>query len=57
MQLEPSNITGNVSSTPDGQKSMKSIKPKLGKGLGKVQDKNRGKIFPQFRNKKWKIIR
>ena len=43
-----SNITGEVSSTSDGQKSMKSIKPKLGKGLGKVQDKNRGKIFPQF---------
>jgi 3-(3-hydroxy-phenyl)propionate hydroxylase len=44
-----SNITGKVSSTSDGQKSMKSIKPKLGKGLGKVQDKNRGKIFPQFK--------
>ena len=46
-----SNITGKVSSSPDGQKSMKSIKPKLGKGLGKTQDKNRGKIFPQFLTK------
>mgnify|MGYP001161244044 FL=1 len=43
-----SNITGEVSSTPDGKKSMRSIKPKLGKGLGSVKDKNRGKIFPQF---------
>ena len=40
-----SNITGKVSSSPDGQKSMKSIKPKLGKGLGKIKDKFRGKIF------------
>ena len=45
-----SNITGKVSSSPDGQKSMKSIKPKLGKGLGKIKDKFRGKIFPQFIN-------
>ena len=45
-----SNITGKVSSSPDGQKSMKSIKPKLGKGLGKIKDKFRGKIFPQFLN-------
>jgi 3-(3-hydroxy-phenyl)propionate hydroxylase len=51
-----SNITGKVSSTPDGQKSMKSIKPKLGKGLGKVQDKNRGKIFPQFKIKNGKSL-
>ena len=29
---------------------MKSIKPKLGRGLGKLKDKFRGKIFPQFRN-------
>jgi len=51
-----SNITGEVSSTSDGQKSMKSIKPKLGKGLGKVQDKNRGKIFPQFKIKNGKSL-
>ena len=51
-----SNITGKVSSTPSGQKSMKSIKPKLGKGLGTVQDKNRGKIFPQFKIRNGKSL-
>jgi len=51
-----SNITREVSSSPDGQKSMKSIKPKLGKGLGKVQDRNRGKIFPQFKLKNRKFL-
>jgi len=51
-----SNITGEVSSTPNGQKSMKSIKPKLGKGLGKINDKNRGKIFPQFKLKNGKSL-
>ena len=35
---------------------MKSIKPKLGKGLGKVQDKNRGKIFPQFKIRNGKSL-
>ena len=51
-----SNITGEVSSTPNGQKSMKSIKPKLGKGLGKINDKNRGKIYPQFKLKNGKSL-
>ena len=51
-----SNITGKVSTTPNGQKSMKSIKPKLGKGLGKINDKNRGKIFPQFITKNGKVL-
>ncbi len=51
-----SNITGEVSSTPEGQKRMKSIKPKLGKGLGKINDKNRGKIFPQFKLKNGKSL-
>jgi hypothetical protein len=50
------NITGKVSTTPNGQKSMKSIKPKLGKGLGKINDKNSGKIFPQFITKNGKIL-
>jgi len=51
-----SNITGEVSSTPDGKQSMKSIKPKLGKGLGQSKDKNRGKIFPQFNIKDGKSL-
>ncbi len=43
-------ITNNISADSKGKKSMKSIKPKLGRGLGKLKDKFRGKIFPQFRN-------
>ena len=39
-----------------GIKSMQSIKPKLGKGIGHVKDKNRGKIFPQFKLKKNKNL-
>ena len=35
---------------------MQSIKPKLGKGLGQLKDKNRGKIFPQFKLKKYKNL-
>ena len=43
-------ITNNISSDSKGRKSMKSIKPKLGRGLGKPKDKFRGDIFPQFKN-------
>ena len=49
-------ITKNISSNKEGVKSMKSIKPKLGKGLGKVNDKLRGKIFPQFKLKNGKNL-
>ncbi len=49
-------ITDNISSTNEGTKSMKSIKPKLGKGLGEKKDKNRGKIFPQFKLKNGKNL-
>ncbi len=45
------NITDNISSGPGGTKSMQSIKPKLGVGLGSNKDKNRGKIFPQLKMK------
>ena len=44
-------ITDNVYSTNDGTKSMQSIKPKLGQGLGNRTDKSRGKIFPQFKTR------
>ncbi len=43
-------ITNNISADSEGRKSMKSIKPKLGLGLGKPKDKFRGNIFPQFKN-------
>lgn len=44
-------ITDNISSTSDGTKSMQSIKPKLGQGLGNKTDKSRGNIFPQFKTR------
>jgi len=45
-------ITNNISADSKGRKSMKSIKPKLGRGLGKAKDKLRGNIFPQFKNRR-----
>ena len=50
------NITDNISSGPDGIKSMQSIRPKLGIGLGSNKDKNRGKIFPQIKMKNGKTL-
>ena len=54
--VESIQITKNISSNDKGIKSMQSIKPKLGKGLGHVKYKNRGKIFPQFKLKKNKNL-
>ena len=47
--VESIQITDNISSDNKGIKRMQSIKPKIGKGLGHLKDKNRGKIFPQFK--------
>ena len=47
--VESIQITDNIRSDNKGIKSMKSIRPKMGKGLGNLKDKNRGKIFPQFK--------
>ncbi len=49
-------ITENIKSDDKGIKSMQSIKPKLGKGLGNLKDKNRGKTFPQFKLKNNKTL-
>ena len=49
-------ITDNISSGLDGTKSMQSIKPVLGKGLGNNNDINRGKIFPQLKLKNGKSL-
>ncbi len=49
-------ITNNISSGSDGTKSMQSIKPVLGKGLGDNNDINRGKIFPQLKLKNGKTL-
>ncbi len=54
--VESIQITDNITSSTDGIKSMKSIKPRLGSGLGKKKDKNRGKIFPQFMKKNGKNL-
>tara|TARA_Y100000590_G_C15670190_1_gene995971 strand:+ start:404 stop:1858 length:1455 start_codon:yes stop_codon:yes gene_type:complete len=54
--VESIKITDNISPDNDGTKSMKSIKPQLGIGLGKKKDKNRGKIFPQFKLKNGKNL-
>ena len=44
-------ITDNISLTNNGTKSMQSIKPKLGQGLGNKTERSRGKIFPQFKTR------
>ena len=54
--VESIQITDNITSDNKGIKSMQSIKPKLGKGLGNVRDKNRGKTFPQFKLKNNKTL-
>ena len=54
--VESIQITDNIRSDNKGIKSMQSIKPKLGKGLGNLKDKNRGKTFPQFKIKNNKTL-
>jgi len=49
--VETIQITDNILPDGHGTKSMKSIKPELGTGLGQKRDKNRGKVFPQFKSK------
>ena len=54
--VESIQITDNIRSDNKGIKSMQSIKPKLGRGLGNLKDKNRGKTFPQFKIKNNKTL-
>ena len=54
--VENTLITKNISSGNEGIKSIQSIKPKLGSGLGEKKDKRRGKIFPQFKLKNGKNL-
>ena len=54
--VESIQITDNIKSDNKGIKSMQSIKPKLGKGLGNIKDRNRGKTFPQFKLKNNKTL-
>ncbi len=44
-----SKVSDTVYVEKDGTIKMNSIKPELGKGLGKLNDKNRGKIFPSLK--------
>ena len=41
-------ISNTISDQGNGSKTMKSIKPEIGPGLGSTLDKNRGRIFPKF---------
>ena len=52
--IESTQITDNISSNQDGTKSMQSIKPKLGPGLGENKDNNRGIILPKLKMKNGK---
>ena len=54
--VESIQITDNIKSDNKGIKSMQSIKPKLGRGLGNLKDRNRGKTFPQFKLKNNKTL-
>ena len=42
-------VSDTVYVQQDGTIKMNSIKPVLGKGLGDIKDKNRGKIFPSLK--------
>jgi 3-(3-hydroxy-phenyl)propionate hydroxylase len=44
-----SKVSDTVYVEKDGTIKMNSIKPQLGKGLGNLHDKNRGKIFPSLK--------
>ena len=44
-----SKVSDTVYTEKDGTIKMNSIKPELGKGLGNLHDKNRGKIFPSIK--------
>ncbi len=44
-----SKVSDTVFVEKDGTIKMNSIKPELGKGLGNLHDKNRGKIFPSIK--------
>ncbi len=48
------NVSKTIKSSDDGIKTMSTIKPSLGVGLGNLKDVNRGKIFPnlKFENNK-----
>ncbi len=51
------NVTSTVRTRGNGINTMSSIKPKIGKGLGKITDKNRGKVFPNLSVKNIKLDR
>ena len=46
-----SKVSDTVYMEKDGTIKMNSIKPELGKGLGNLDDKSRGKIFPSLKIK------
>ena len=50
------NVSKTVKNTEDGSKTMSTIKPGLGPGLGSLIDQNRGKIFPNIKYNKDKTL-
>ena len=50
------NVSKTVKNAEDGSKTMSTIKPSMGPGLGSLKDKNRGKIFPNIKFDKNKTI-
>ena len=55
-EIGGTNVSKTVKNTEDGSKTMSTIKPGLGPGLGSLKDQNRGKIFPNMKFNKNKII-
>ena len=48
-EIGDTNVSKTVKNSNDGKRTMTSIKPSLGPGLGKKNDTNRGKVFPNMR--------
>ena len=55
-EIGGTNVSKTVKNAEDGSKTMSTIKPSMGPGLGSLKDKNRGKIFPNIKFDKNKTI-
>ena len=55
-EMGGTNVSKTVKNAEDGSKTMSTIKPSMGPGLGSLKDKNRGKIFPNIKFDKNKTI-
>ena len=55
-EIGDTNVSKTVKKNNDGKRTMTTIKPSLGPGLGNLNDVNRGKIFPNLKFEKNKRI-